>query len=671
MSRESYRPDIDGLRAVAVLLVVFFHFGLGFSGGYTGVDVFLVISGFLITGIIRKELAQGTFSLYQFWLRRVRRIVPAQLFMCLIVVLVSYMLLMPAELVSVGRSLVSLVFLRSNIYFHSHLGYFDPSAEGQPLLHTWSLSMEEQYYLLFPFLMLCIGRFRTSVSAVRVLSALALVSFAACVIVTSNWPSYAYYRIATRAWEFLLGGLLTFIPAIRPESRLRYFLGILPSVGLIGILTVAHFYTPETRFPGIAALLPCVFAGMILFRPVPEKSWVGMILHARSMTTIGRMSYSIYLWHWPIFVMLHHVRAGLMTPTDRIMALALTAICGWMSWQVIETPVRNKKVLWKVPHLAGTVCICSALLLAFGISAKENKGFPNRLPEAVVRSWKESQMDLAFQTPDVEGITKEKLPLLGIPGDGDHVDFLLWGDSHAIALAPCLDSAAREWGLSGRVAARSATIPLPGLEMAARKSDLSSFNSRVLEFVHENDIPEVFLVSRWLTYLDRSATPGTNNLLVGDEKSTGATEAEAAQAFRRCLNETLRKLRENGTRVWLMHQVPDQQHNPLSDHLACAINPGRNPQPGSDIETCRDQSRWLYENFFQTAGEHLIILDTSDYCFDSSGHFITGQSGVSYFADQHHLSPTGARKLLHPMFDPIMEKLARKKNPKGYVFRRK
>ena len=257
----AYRPDIDGLRAIAVLGVVFFHAGLGFPGGYAGVDVFFVISGFLITSLILKELRQGTFSLLGFWERRARRILPALTVVVVAILIAGWFFLLPADYEVLGKQIVALAALSSNIKFWWETGYFATSAEEKPLLHTWSLSLEEQFYLLIPLLLWFLFRLRKSSWVAPVLFLGAIASFTLSVIGSYRAPSATFFLLPTRAWELAAGSLLAFVQPI-PQPRLRTLIAWL---GLAAILGPLFFYAPGIRFPGLTALPPVAGAALLIW----------------------------------------------------------------------------------------------------------------------------------------------------------------------------------------------------------------------------------------------------------------------------------------------------------------------------------------------------------------------------------------------------------------------
>ncbi len=262
----AYRPDIDGLRAVAVLGVVFFHAGLGFPGGYVGVDVFFVISGFLITSLILKELRQGTFSLLNFWERRARRILPALTVVVAAIIAAGWFCLMPADYEVLGKQVIALIGFSSNIKFWRETGYFDTASETKPLLHTWSLSLEEQFYLLIPLLLAVLFRLRKSHWIVPTLLLGAFVSFGLSVYGSFRAPDATFFLLPTRAWELAAGSLLAFVQPI-PQARLRTLFAWL---GLAAILVPFCFYPPGIRFPGLTALPPVAGAALLIWSGLPS-----------------------------------------------------------------------------------------------------------------------------------------------------------------------------------------------------------------------------------------------------------------------------------------------------------------------------------------------------------------------------------------------------------------
>jgi peptidoglycan/LPS O-acetylase OafA/YrhL len=333
-----YRRDIDGLRAVAVLAVLGYHLQISwFSGGFVGVDVFFVISGYLIGALIVKEVKLGTFSLLSFYARRVRRIAPAFGVMVLSIMAISYVLLLPAEYVRVAWSALFAALSISNVYFSEHTGYFDVPASAQTLLHTWSLGVEEQFYLFFPLLVLLIIRY-----APRLLNTgiglLWVCSFGLSAAGALENPIAAFYLAPARAWEMLLGVLLVIWPI--PAGLSTATRNLISALGLAMIGYSILEYSPDTPFPGTAALVPCAGAALIIAAGHAGHSVVGRMLSLRPVVFVGLISYSLYLWHWPV-IFFQRGDAEVLTNESRLLIVLFSFVLAILSWQFVEKPFRR------------------------------------------------------------------------------------------------------------------------------------------------------------------------------------------------------------------------------------------------------------------------------------------------------------------------------------------
>ena len=325
-TQPSFRADINGLRAWAVAAVVFYHFGIpGFSGGFVGVDVFFVISGFLMTGIVVKGLERGNFSLIGFYMARGRRIVPALVVVCAVLLALGWWVLMPPDYKRLGSHAVySLAFL-SNIEFWQEAGYFDVASREKWLLHTWSLSVEWQFYLILPVVLWVVWRLKPG----RVVQTLAVgsglvASLLACVLVTNNQSGTAFYLLPTRAWE-MLGGGLVFLLASKPKLSALHRRS-LEFIGLMLIVLSVVFFDRDTIWPGGRAMLP-VMAAMLVLLANRHSLWTA----SKLPQWLGDRSYSLYLWHWPVYVALVYI--GFRdNPWAIAGALLLTVLLGHLSY---------------------------------------------------------------------------------------------------------------------------------------------------------------------------------------------------------------------------------------------------------------------------------------------------------------------------------------------------
>jgi peptidoglycan/LPS O-acetylase OafA/YrhL len=380
-SSIKYRPDIDGLRAVAVLLVLANHLDTKATGGYIGVDVFFVISGYLISATILTEMGDGRFSIAGFYERRVRRIFPAMLAMMAIVSALTCLYLVPSEMMSYARSLEAALVSGSNFWFWHDGGYFDLPSNLKPLLHTWSLGVEEQFYVLFPLFLVLIRRWFPRRLKLAIL-AVTLLSFAAACWVVQRDAVAAFFFAPLRAWELLIGTIVSqrYLPALRGTVARN----AAAAVGLALILWPAWVYGEYTRFPGPAALPPCLGAALIIAAGETGPSAVGRLLAWRPVAFIGLISYSLYLWHWPLIVFQEAGRMVVPGPAPSKLvkaALVLASVAvATLSWKFVEQPFRKGR--WRpAPRrmfaLAGSATL---VLAAAGAAMLAAHGLPGRFP---------------------------------------------------------------------------------------------------------------------------------------------------------------------------------------------------------------------------------------------------------------------------------------------------
>ena len=331
-----YRREIDGLRAIAVVPVILFHAGVTvFSGGYVGVDVFFVISGYLITSILIDELEQGNFSIARFYERRARRILPALFFVMLCCIPFAWMWMLPSELKDFSQSIAAVVFFASNVLYWREEGYFAPAAELKPLLHTWSLAVEEQYYLLFPVFLLFAWRFGRN----RVFWSICLIAAISLAVSEWGWRNKAsanFYLAPTRAWELLIGSMCTFWLSGREQCANNW----LSLLGSAMVIFAIFYYNSATPFPSFYTLVPVLGTALIIVF-AGTGTWTAKLLSMRCFVGIGLISFSAYLWHQPLFAF-SRIRS-INQPSPYLMtALAvLSLVLAYFSWRYVEKPFRN------------------------------------------------------------------------------------------------------------------------------------------------------------------------------------------------------------------------------------------------------------------------------------------------------------------------------------------
>lgn len=384
----AYRREIDGLRALAVVPVILFHAGFeGLRGGFVGVDVFFVISGYLITSIILSEKEAGTFSLAEFWERRARRILPTLLLVVASCIPLAFLLLDQSELHAFSKSAVATSLFYSNFHFWKEGGYFETAAELKPLLHTWSLAVEEQYYIFFPVLILLVWRLGKK-GMTLILSTIALGSFLLCLWASLNKPSAAFFLLPARIWELAVGASIAFFYFKNPPKTDHPILSeALSFLGLLLIVTSFLIYSNSIPFPGFYALVPTFGAALLILFATP-KTLAGRFLSSGIMVGIGLISYSAYLWHQPIFAFLRHIHETLNAEAA-LAGIGFVLLLSFASWKYIEQPFRSKVLVPRARFFKLIIAACATIIVIglAGInlfSQRKNTGTEAALAQALV-----------------------------------------------------------------------------------------------------------------------------------------------------------------------------------------------------------------------------------------------------------------------------------------------
>jgi len=495
-----YRSDIDGLRALAVIPVLFYHTGVpGFAGGYVGVDIFFVISGYLICGMIDADIRSGSFSLANFYKRRILRIMPALFMMLVVSSMLAFVYCLPVELEDYAKSLGAAAGSISNVYFAMTAGYFDAPAETKPLLHTWSLGVEEQFYLAAPLLMLLGWRFARE-RAKWLFVALALLSFTSAVLISYRNTTFAFYLTPFRAWELALGALLSIKAIPAPESA--FARNTAGAAGILLLLGTILLGSPNTS-QLLMTLLASVGAALVIASSERERSVAGQLLSFKPLVAVGLISYSLYLWHWPLIVfqrtdgILLAQGSGLATKLALIVGATGLAV---MSWKFIELPFRamaRQRSTAPVFVGASTAMAVSGALCVLLIAAG---GLPFRFPARVVSiaSYLAYDPSAAFRSGRCYLATnRQRLDIdTCMAHDPTRPNYLLVGDSHAAHLWLGLSSAMPEVNLLQATASacRPAVAPLVLLDTRACPRLMQFvFN----DFLISHRVDKVLLAAAW------------------------------------------------------------------------------------------------------------------------------------------------------------------------------
>jgi peptidoglycan/LPS O-acetylase OafA/YrhL len=649
----NYRPEIDGLRAIAVLAVVFYHVGLGFPGGYVGVDVFFVISGYLITSLILRDLREGKFSMGDFWERRIRRILPALAACVLSVLIAGYFLLLPADLEALGASAVAQGLLIANIYFWRNTNYFGGDNEEKPLLHTWSLAVEEQFYLVFPILLVLLFRFpRLRHSLVMI--ALVLVGISSS-LPLSIWgvrhqPFATFFLLPTRAWELLLGSLIAALPAMAfLQSRIKRELA--SGLGMAAILIPIFYYNQATPFPGLAALSPCLGAAITIWanhraddaRLLIPPTCIGGLLSWRPIVFVGLISYSLYLWHWPLVVFVSYWRTQELETWMRWSIVAVSVAIAVASWHWVEKPFRNRGLL-RTKLSAYLFCaVSTSILIILSACYFYGGGLPFRLSRESLNQIAFLEEDKASRkafgkgrnTIDLTLIKKDQVELLGHLGSEIPPSFLILGDSHAQFAAKLFDDLAKKNSISGAIISYQGTPPLSGWD---QRYKLASPNPAKLfecafDYAIRNKIKNVFLIAYWASY----------------QKQGGETKLLNA------LLDTINRFKKAGIKTFVLLDPPVYDTNVARLAQRGAFFRCGNLQ---SLEKSMDDHRASQSAIYQlikTGG--VVFLDPSPDMNTGQEGFIISHEGKLLYADSNHLTIFGVEYIWRRLLESEMYKI--------------
>lgn len=621
-----YRSDIDGLRTIAVMPVIFYHAGMTlFSGGYVGVDIFFVISGFLITSIIVNDLDKERFTIANFYVRRVKRIFPALYFLLFTVFCLSFFSLMPSHFEGFGKSILSTVLFGSNILFWTESGYFDAQAETKPLLHTWSLGVEEQFYIFFPVILMLICRYGNK-KYIRWALGIFIISLGLSIAYTPTHPEAAFYLIPFRSWELMTGALVAL--GFYPKTEKQSWLSLMSIAGFLMIGYSIFFYDSTTLFPGYHAILPCFGAALII---MADGSVFNRILKFKPIIWIGLLSYSLYLWHWPLFALRNYWSDIQINPfyKSNLFLIILTFIFASFSFFVVERPLRVAKIQRKKLFFSMTAAVMCVGCLVGGYVVYA-KGMPKRIPaEAYALA---NVPASSYKTPKCYELTPEQIANGGLCTVGSKAadkSFILWGDSHALAMSDGINVSANENNRSGYFASTSACAPLPGLggtEMSKRQECLDATEAVAKKTENDRNIKKIIFVCRWVKYTD---TP------------------EKTAVFKRALDAAIKRFSDK--QIYFVLDNAEAKFDVPAELAKGALLRHRLPALAPDNsftipeKNYTDSNRLLLtllDRYKNVKNFHVLPLYKA-LC--ENGECLTTDGGRSLYYDDDHLSVFGAR----------------------------
>lgn len=604
-----YRSDIDGLRALAVLPVLLFHAGFSlFSGGFVGVDVFFVISGYLITTILIDDIENKQFSLIHFYERRARRILPALFVVMAVSILFSWYIMTPDEMRKFTQSLVAVSFFASNILFWTRTDYFDIASEEEPLLHTWSLAVEEQYYLFFPFLLLVLWRYGAK-NAFSLLFVLSLLSLGLSEWGWRNFPSANFFLAPSRVWELFSGSLAAIFIYQRGVIRND----VLSLLGITAVLTAIFTYDESTPFPSFFTLLPVVGVVLVILF-TSESSYLYKILSLRPLIGLGLISYSAYLWHQPIFAFSRIYDSSEASSFYMIVLIVITLCIATFSWKYVEKPFRNRNLVSSKKVFFIGAGVAFSLLIGIGLS-----GHFGLFQPKVSSTYNDEYGGQNSPWVDIGKISS--------------ANFLLYGDSHAKQYYSAL---AKEFGV-GALIAESACLSLPQLinqykKQTSERKECINLASRLFSVLDTNPVPLVIIGQRW----DKSLYDLQTKSLIG------RTSEEGFQIFEERFKLFLDKFKTS--KVLVIGNVPSAyvaSANMRKGMIAClAIDRGSCPKSYARALREGAELNAKIKAIIQTY-PNVIFYDPAEALCDSTECYIVKGDRLLY-SDHAHLTKDGA-----------------------------
>ena len=655
MSKMQYRPEIDGIRAIAVLSVVIFHSGLGIlKGGFLGVDLFFVISGYLITRILISDLESGTFSIITFYERRIRRIMPALFVMLALSFIAAWYLMSPIHMEGLSRSMVAVATFTSNILFWQESGYFDTASELRPLLHTWSLAVEEQFYIFFPLFLMIAWRFGRKVTLSLLVLAF-VISLALAQWGIENKPVAAFYLMPTRAWELLVGAFAAFA-ALHMEKRqivpALLVRNLLSGIGLAAVGASILLFDSKTAIPSFPALLPTIgTALLILF--ATQGTMVNRLLRIKILVGIGLISYSAYLFHQPLLAFARYRSLHELSSTVSIFLCVSTFLWAYLSWRYIEQPFRNRKlIVRKVVFPLGAAA--TAMLIVSGVWNIRNDGANANNDTKIASASTYDACHFHHQAIELSmDYCKASL-------DYDKY-YVLIGDSHAMVYFVELKKTLADEGYGLIAFTKDTLYPIAGTYREGMPDNESrmAFLDSAYDFVtHDAHVEGVFIAARWAAHIEGGAFQRPDGLM-DDHPFSHTRIAQRADADTTQQSDLLTYSANFLAKV--------AQKRPVTLF-------GPVPEVGVDVPRALllDQSllnypvAW-YDNreknvleLFRMARDespNISVVNVRDvFCKNAAGVCIQEQNGQSLYLDDDHLSLTGAKLVMSRITKQLEEK---------------
>lgn len=559
---RKFYPEVQGLRAISIIAVILFHMQSRLlPGGYIGVDIFFVISGFVITKMISGEILRGSFSITRFYKNRVVRLLPNLFLMIVASVVISYFVLKPYDFFQYAKSLQFSAIYLTNMVFARQQGYFDMSRDVKPLLHTWSLSIEEQFYLIFPLFLLLLYKLKAHRIAVLVVVALASL-WVKFDYMQQHLPIEGFFSFAGRVWEFIIGALIALMPA-----KLKNQYSNSESLSLFGVLLIAAslvFLDEGVPYSGLLLVVPCLATAMVIISSHGTRS--GRWLGGKTLVFVGGLSYSLYLWHWPLIAWFHNVDYGLSFYIQTAILLLLTAAISFLAWKYVEEPFRQNREKFSGKFVAMFTLGFAVFCISIGGYIYANSGMENRFPNWVAVKKNLESFDfkavtgtqISYPTGCVVGDDPQAILRQCAFGDKNSDNrFLVIGDSHSFAWYPAFQAAAESSHAQGILVTLPGCPPLFGISSfdGAKNICAEGFDQRIGALIETKRFKKAFLVAHWSFYTEGDPNNQPNHF-ISDAQTTSHDSASSKLVITRRLQETIRRLNENGIEVVIVQSVP-------------------------------------------------------------------------------------------------------------------
>lgn len=655
--QETYRPDIDGLRAIAVLSVVIFHaFPSTLKGGFIGVDIFFVISGYLISKIIFSSLDKNKFSIYEFYSRRINRIFPALIIVFIFCLAFGWFSLMPSEYKNLGKHTAGGAGFFANFLLWRESGYFDTTSETKPLLHLWSLAIEEQFYILWPALLIALWKFKSS--RIFIILAITTISLFISIKYAQGDQSAAYYSPLSRFWELMIGSTLAYLTAYRSslatsQSLFSYRSTLRNTQAIVGTIMIAFGFftiTKDHPFPGYWALFPTIGAALIIAAG-PHAFINKKILSNRLMVGIGLISFPLYLWHWPLLSFVRIIETETPSDSIRLAVVTTSILLAFLTYQLVEKPIRL--------YAHGRKRAISLLLIMFmigaaGLSIYIIKGFPER---DSIKEFSQKFQELenySISSCNINELKEMDMSWCNQSQEEKKIDYIIWGDSHAEHLMPGLKKSSSEnWYLIGR----HSCPPLNGVKIwsgSISKDSCKKANTKSLEIISQSKTSIIILASMGPVYFSSHGVAAEHKEVNDKNPNTrfflenGNNSKNKLETFKEGLESSIFELNKLGKKVVLVRDIAEHYTHPK----ACLKRPFKNITPNCDVP--KNQYDERYKNYIRILDDikknhpNVYIFDAAE-AFCDTDKCISSDSQNMYFRDGHHLSEAGsaavARKL--------------------------